>query len=323
MGNVSNRLIRMLSAARTQKVVNIEDLYAAQKKSEEDLKSIKTPDQFGSEVHPFHAVYASVQNLVSVLAENLSVLKEFDEYTRIADKALDTYVPGYPPMSPNTNSFFSFWAYFDLRFGIDKETMGSCIIDASEVLQMDQGTVELIRNLQASRMGIYRHQGVDADGYVLLEEVFIHKSVRSHSASGYQGIEGEIWFVRLAPPPFDMGDQYVTMTTPYVITGTNTDDWLQYFDRTLPRIGTSPPILAYEELMKFGLIPDYWNEYVFQAYSNYRDNVISLHGIPDKSESLPHFDPESTISINLSKVRTEKERRDIRKRSAKKVKRRK
>ena len=78
-------------------------------------------------------------------------------------------------------------------------------------------------------------------------------------------------------------------------------------------------ILAYEKLMKYGVIPEYWNEYVFQAYSNFQSDVIFLHGIPDKPDSLPHFDPESSLSINLSRV---KERIAMRKKASKMLKRR-
>ncbi len=73
--------------------------------------------------------------------------------------------------------------------------------------------------------------------------------------------------------------------------------------------------------MKHGIMPDYWNEYVFQAYSNYRKDAVFLHGIPDKPDSLPHFDPASTIGFDLSKVRSENERRAMRKKAAKKLKR--
>jgi hypothetical protein len=80
----------------------------------------------------------------------------------------------------------------------------------------------------------------------------------------------------------------------------------------------NPPILAYEELMKYGLIPNYWNEYVFLAYSNHRDNVIFLFGIPDKPETLPHFSPNT--SIDLSKIQMNGEKKKAIKNFKKKLK---
>ena len=91
----------------------------------------------------------------------------------------------------------------------------------------------------------------------------------------------------------------------------------------IPRFGIDPPLLAYEELMKYGLIPDYWNEYITQAYSNYIDIAIYLHGTPDKPESLPHFEAGSSAYIDLSKIRTKEEKRRIQQKAAKKLKRQK
>lgn len=47
---------------------------------------------------------------------------------------------------------------------------------------------------------------------------------------------------------------------------------------------------AYAHLMKYGLTRNYWNEYIFLAYRNFRQDVIMLEGIPDIAESLPHSD---------------------------------
>ena len=323
MGIISNRLKKMLSDLKSRKIVNLDDLYKARKKIEEDLKTIKTPYQLGADYHPSHAVYVSTQNLVSVLAENLSILQEMDELAKIVEKSENTYMPGYPPMSPVTRSFFTFWAFFDVRFGADKETIGTCLTEIGEILQLDAGTIELIENLQSSRMGIYAHQGNDENGNVYLHEIFTHKKYKCYSASKYPGEEGEIWFVRIAPPPFEINDQYIAITTPYVILGTGQRDWESYFDRVLSKMEIHPPLSAYNELLKYGLIPNYWNEYIFQAYANHLDNAIYLLGIPDKPESLPHFDSNSNTSIDLSQIRMKSEKERAIKKFVKKQKKRK
>jgi hypothetical protein len=128
----------------------------------------------------------------------------------------------------------------------------------------------------------------------------------------------EFCFARIVPPPFDIGDYHVAVTTPYIIIGSSVDDWAAYFGRMIPRFGMAPPVASYVELMKYGVVPDYWSEYIFQAYSNFQNNAIFLHGIPDKPKSLPHFDPESTLDMNLSKVQTENERKEMKKRGARK-----
>ena len=311
----------MFSDLKSQKIINIDDLYEAQRQSEEDLKTIKTPYQLGSEYHPSHAVYVSTQNLVSLLAENLSVLLSMKKYARIVGRSQDTYMPGYPPMSPITTSFFTYWAFFDVRFGADKETIGTCLTEIGEILQIKEGTIELIKNLQSSRMGIYKHQGSDANGNVYLYEIFTNKKYKCYSTSKYTGEEDQIWFVRVVPPPFEINDQYIAITTPYVILETSQRYWENYFERVLPKMAIHPPVLAYNELLKYGLIPNYWNEYIFQAYANHIDNAIFLLGIPDKPDSLPQFD--SDTCIDLSQIRVKGEKRPVVKKFMKKQKKRK
>ncbi len=308
MGRISNKLKKNFTNLKNQKIINIDDMRKAQKQSEEDLKTIKTPQQLGADYHPSHAVYVSTQNLVSLIAENLSGLEEMDEFAKIVTKSEDTYMPGYPPMSPVTNSVFTFWTLFDLRFGVDKETIGTCLTEIGEILQIEEGTIELIQNLQSSRMGIYEHQGTDENGDVYLYEIFTHKRYKCYSSSSYTGKEGEIWLVRIAPPPFEINDQYIAITTPYVILGTSRRDWESYFERVLLKMAIHPPLLAYNELLKYGLIPDYWNEYIFQAYSNHLDNVIYLFGIPDRPQSLPHFNPDTCIDLSQIRMKEEKKR---------------
>jgi hypothetical protein len=41
-------------------------------------------------------------------------------------------------------------------------------------------------------------------------------------------------------------------------------------------------------LLKRGLEPNYWNEYVFTGYQNYQADVVFLTGIPDMKATLPH-----------------------------------
>ena len=287
MGIISTKLKNTFSQIKKQKIIQIDDIYKALKKSEEDIKTIKAPDQFGQDMHPVHAVYASTQNLVSYLAENLSVLPEFKEYYEAVGDAEDEYMPGYPPMSPLTTSYFTHWAFFDLRLDLDRETMGTCLSDIGSEIGIHKGYIELIRILQESRMGIYSHQGLEGKS-VLLYEIFTKIQYRCHVGSGYTGRKNEIWFTRIIPPPFNINDQYIVITTPYVVIETLKVDWEEYFNRTLPRVGIDPPILAYTELMKHGLEINYWNEYIFQAYCNFSNDVIYLMGTPDKPETLPH-----------------------------------
>ncbi|GAG97705.1 unnamed protein product, partial [marine sediment metagenome] len=198
MGIISTKLKNTFSQIKKQKIIQIDDIYKAHKKSEEDIKTIKTPDQFKQDMHPVHAVYASTQNLVSYLAENLSVLPEFKEYYKAAGDAEDEYMPSYPPMSPLTTSYFTHWAFFDLMLGRDRETIGTCLSDIGSEIGIHTSYIELIRLLQESRMGLYLHQGLEGKN-VLLYEIFPKKQYRCHVGSGYAGKKNEIWFTRIVP----------------------------------------------------------------------------------------------------------------------------
>jgi hypothetical protein len=94
---------------------------------------------------PLHALYISVQSITSVFAEAVSPLPELKPYHDVIAAAEDEYMPSGPPMSPLTRSYFTTWALFDFRFGAGRETVGTCLLDTSERLELDGGLVEAIR----------------------------------------------------------------------------------------------------------------------------------------------------------------------------------
>ena len=78
MGIISERLKKRILKIKMQKIVPISDLYEVAKQIEIDKKTVKTLDQL-DHLHPAHAVYIGAQNLVSYLAENLTVFPELDD----------------------------------------------------------------------------------------------------------------------------------------------------------------------------------------------------------------------------------------------------
>ena len=103
-------------------------------------------------------------------------------------------------------------------------------------------------------------------------------------SSGYLGQKGELWFVRLLPPPFPGGVEHIAFTTPYVLIHPPKHDWLAYLSRTLPGHTLRSD---YEHHMKYGPSHDYWTEFVFEAYVNHVSGAVFLKGVPDIPESLP------------------------------------
>ncbi len=88
-----------------------------------DVRDVETLVKDGHD--PLHAVYISVQNITSVFAECVSVLPELEPYYDVIAAAEDEYMPDAPPISPLTRSYFTTWAFFDVRFGPDQETIGT------------------------------------------------------------------------------------------------------------------------------------------------------------------------------------------------------
>lgn len=245
---------------------------------------VKTIDQLISTgLDPLHAAYVSTQNFASFFAEQVAVLDELTPFYRIVTAAEDEYLPEGPPMSPLTRSYFTMWALFDVRFGPDNETIGTCLLDTGSDLGMTEVMRSLIRLLQTTRMGIYEQTGHNGSS-VQLRELITGNEYDSRVPAGYLGAEGEIWYVRLAPPIAT--GCHVALTTPYILTGTSRADWIAHLSKQL--LGANNPQAALHDFLKYGPNMNYWNEFVFQAYHHHRKEVIFLAGLPDVKGSLPH-----------------------------------
>jgi hypothetical protein len=240
----------------------------------------------GDVFDPLHRVYIAVQNVTSLFAERVSVFPEFKPYYQWAAKAEDEYLPSGPPMSPLTRSYFTHWAFFDLRFGPDRETIGTCLLDVGELLGLEPGAVEVIRTCSESRMGIYEHGG-SVGGRCRLRELITEDEFECHVPAGYPGRQGELWYVRLCPPIQPVA-YHVALTTPYVLLGFGTSDWTAYLSKSLIGLIAPEKRRRLHELLKYGREPNQWNEFIFLAYHHHQSDAIFLTGLPDVRGSLPH-----------------------------------
>ena len=235
---------------------------------------------------PVHAAYAFVQHITSRFAEGTSQLAELKAYATIVGAAEEEYMPSGPPMSPLTTSFFTSWAFYDLRFD-GTDTLASCQIEANDVICMNPDQLDALKKLAASRMGIYEHVGMDGS-HVQLRELITDAECTCHSTSGYRGQKGELWYVRLLPPLLpDLACYYIAFTTPYILMA-NKDDWLQFLRRGLSQSGFSTDKDGLHQFLKYNPDPNYWNEFVFKGYHHHQSDAIFLAGIPDLESTLPH-----------------------------------
>jgi hypothetical protein len=280
---IAKKIVAKMQRHRLGKVFNIKNVVDGLAMAQELQKIVASQEELAG-FDPAYAAYVYAQNQVSVISEQLTALKEMALFADIISKAEDLYMPSAPPMSPLTTSYFTCWAFFDACAGPTNETIGTTILEVGAAFGMHPELLRLIRLMQDSRMGFYIHHG--AEGNVsILEDVVTTAVHRVIVPGGYSGRKGENWYVRLLPPPIPGGREYVAFTTPYVVVHPDFGDWLAYFRRTCP---ATAGFDDYERHMKYGPTREYWNDFVFEAYVNYRVDAIYIAGLPDIPESRPH-----------------------------------
>ncbi|MBI3273308.1 MAG: hypothetical protein HYZ53_30245 [Planctomycetes bacterium] len=242
-----------------------------------------------ADLHPAHAPYVFAQNRVSILSEQITTLDEMAEFAELVTRAEDLYGTGGPPCSPLTSSYFVSWAFFDACVGAGRETLGTCMLELGAAFGMDDELLRLVRMLQDARMGLYVHEGC-AGNLVSLREVVTGAACRALVPAGYSGRAGELWYVRVLPPPAPGIVEHLVFTTPYVLLQPGLAEWEAYFHRTLPAAPPQARLDAYESHLKYGPSRTYWNDFVFEGYVNHQREVIFLAGLPDVPESRPHSD---------------------------------
>jgi hypothetical protein len=282
---IAEKLVRRMKRERDGEVVNLKNVIAGRAAAEELQQTVVSKERLAG-FHPAHAAYVYTQNQVSVMSEQLTALDEMAPFAAIISKAEEFYMPSGPPMSPLTKSYFTCWAFFDACLGPGNETIGTTAWEVGAAFGMHPELLRLIRLMQSSRMGLYIHQGTD-DNLVLLEDIATGDACRAISPTGYSGKRGELWYVRVLPPAIPGSSEHVVFTTPYVVLHPGAPDWLAYFSRTFAP-DPQAHVEDYERHMKYGPTRTYWNDYVFEAYVNYRAEVIYLAGVPDVPQSRPH-----------------------------------
>jgi hypothetical protein len=285
-GPIAAKVARNLDGILSQKVVDLAAIREGRGIAEK-LQATAPGRAELDELHPAHAAYVAVMNQAGILAEALTQLPELDRISNTVTRFEDEYVPDGPPMSPLTKSYFNAWVLFDCGVGLERETLGTIILDLRSRLGMHEDFASLLGKLQGSRMGLYEVEGTTGK-VARLRELVTDARIEAINPAGYQGSVGTIWYVRLLPPPVAGFPQHVVLTTPYEIGAPRTPGWMAFLERTLPKTKLTDRKRAYEHLMKWGLAANYWHEYVFEAYVNHDPEGIRLMGLPDVPESRPH-----------------------------------
>jgi hypothetical protein len=258
------------------------------------LRESIAKDEALASLHPAQAAYLYAVNQVAILAEIMTTLPALHRFTDLLERAEEEYVPGWPPRSPISRSHFTAWAFFDAAVGIDRETIGTLLLDLAPTLALTAELVALLAHLQASRLGLHVHEGTRED-HVILRELRTGIRRRTVPANTHFGRPGELWLCRVLPPPDASAELHVALASPYVLESPGETAWLAFFDRTIPKLRARDEAQGFERLMKHGLGPNYWNEFVFEGYLRHDEQAIWLRGLPDVAESRPHaqaYDPD-------------------------------
>jgi hypothetical protein len=283
---IARRVLDRMRRQVRSKVANLAAFREGNAYAEALQNSVVAPDKL-LEMHSAHAIYAHVQNQMSVMAEQLLELAEMKAFAKLVGAAQDDYMPSWPPMSPVTTSFFWCWANFDAAVNMHRETMGSVTFAVAAEFAVHPTMLTLMRTLKDSRMGVYRverHSGA----CVQLSDLVTNQRCSAICESGYTGSVGELWFARVLPPALPGQSDHVVFTSPYVLIAPDAMGWIEYFDRIAAKHPHRPRIEALERHLKWGTSRRYWTEFVFEGYVNHRPGAIYLEGLPDVPESRPH-----------------------------------
>lgn len=280
-GPIARKLIAQIGSQRDANVINL----AAVRAGREAVASLTAELAADRGLPPTLDVYTRVHNAAMAILEQVKEHPALRKLVGKIQKAEDEYMPSGPPMSPLTGAFFWAWALWDLGVGAPQETFGAILVALGEALGMEAGFLGVLRALSTSRLGIHGHDGQDGD-LLLLTEPSLGVQQRCERGSGYRGERGQLLLTRVLPP-LVAGGPSVLWGTPYQLLWPSGADWAAYFRRSRPKTGLDG-IPAYERLMKRGLSPRYWTEYVFEAYANHEEGVIFLRGLPDVEDSRPH-----------------------------------
>jgi hypothetical protein len=283
---IADKLVKKMDGYVRGQVIDLNAVMAGKANAEALQETVATRDELAG-LEPAHAIYVYAQNQLSVMCEQLTALDEMGRFVKLIGKAEDEYMPSGPPMSPLTTSFFTFWALFDACVGLAEETLATTCMAVGASFGMHEELLRVFGLLQESRMGVYADEGEDKDT-ILLRELVTDTVCRAVLPSGTRGRKGELWYVRVLPPPLPEIAEHVILTTPYLLLEPSEREWDAYFRRTLPDAPLQDRIARYEHHMKFGPTRNFWSEFVFEAYVSHRTDVIYLKGVPDVPESRPH-----------------------------------
>ncbi len=264
--------------------------------------------QLPEEVKPFFGHYCVV---VGAAAQLLGA-PAFDSLARFHDEIEEEYMPGGPPQSPVYDSFAMQFVLGSVPQGIGDETPYSVL---ARLLQRDPSRARLqsmAQSLADARFELYRVRST-GDHRAEIEPVR-GGSLLSVRLTGPFLRVGDFGLMRVLS--FD--DEHFIADSPYLLKASE-QDWLDHLARIVvqqqvpgnisarqktsklsskeqarrrqkekAKAARNEPEEIIKRYLKFGLSHRYWFDYVMDGYAGERRGIVSLAGVPDRPELLPH-----------------------------------
>lgn len=286
MTKISNQIIKDYRKYKLDKLINLSEIIQTKEKLEQIRMEVS--DKFApNDFDPSFKIYTLMQNIISYFSEEVSILPEFTPYYDGVVEMDENYMPSYPPMSPISGAYFTYWCFFDFKFGKEKETIGTIFYDLGLEYKFDKLALKTVANFNNSSMRFYKNLGSE-NGLIMLKDLLSGEIHLCKHASGFIGKKDEIWFVRLVPNLDEIYNYQIILTTPYVILDRTDNDWLAFFNRQGIDPNKEDCEAKYQQFNDSNSRERYWHNYIMDAYTNYESNCIFLMGIPDIKGSKPH-----------------------------------
>lgn len=118
---IADKLAKRMNRYVREKVIDLEAVRTGKEIAQEMQETVATREDLAG-LHPAHAIYVYAQNQASVMAEQLTALKERDRFVRLLSKA-EEHVAAYErhmKFGPARDYCleFVFKAYVDHRFDV-------------------------------------------------------------------------------------------------------------------------------------------------------------------------------------------------------------
>jgi hypothetical protein len=160
-----------------------------------------------SNLNPTHAAYVYAHNMASELAERCMAWKEMSPFV-----GQRTCTCRAVRRSARSRCPSSCAGYLRRLRGVANETIGTILVEFCDHFGIGNESSRLIQILQTSRMGFYINRGREG-GLAILEELVTGATCRAIVPAGDFGMKGELWYIRVLPPPFAGDSTHVVFTS--------------------------------------------------------------------------------------------------------------